>query len=326
MSTGWVYVLSNPSIPNKVKVGWTKNRPESRAKELQSTGVPTPFKVETAMLFANKAEQIEHKTHDILSRNRVSSNREWFDCDASIAAGSILKAAEFFHEEVLTTDPVLLTKDDILKAKRREEQKRVIQAQRKEAQKLKEERLEELKRGRKEEQKRVIQAQRKEAQKLREERLEWLEKRNVARKKAQEESRRQRRIAEEEAQTYEAEKANTNGSLIMRLFSFRGRIGRDQFILGYLIKWIFLIILTIIHLETGFIPAVLFLSLILIGWLYFSLLCRRLKDCGETPYILILLLIPFLNILVGLVVTLLCIFHPTSGKCPQKYGEKYDIF
>ena len=296
MSTGWVYVLSNPSIPNKVKVGWTKNRPESRAKELQSTGVPTPFKVETAMLFAKKAEQIEHKTHDILSRNRVSSNREWFDCDASIAAGSILKAAEFFHEEVLTTDPVLLTKDDILKAKRREEQKRVIQAQRKEA------------------------------QKLREERLEWLEKRNVARKKAQEESRRQRRIAEEGAQTYEAEKANTNGSLIMRLFSFRGRIGRDQFILGYLIKWIFLIILTIIHLETGFIPAVLFLSLILIGWLNFSLLCRRLKDCGTTPYILILLLIPFLNILVGLVVTLVCIFQPTSRKCPQKYGEKYDIF
>jgi hypothetical protein len=109
MSTGWVYVLSNPSIPNKVKVGWTNNRPESRAKELQSTGVPTPFKVETAMLFANKAEQIEHKKHDILSRNRVSSNREWFDCDASIAAGSILKAAEFFHEEVLTTDALLLS-------------------------------------------------------------------------------------------------------------------------------------------------------------------------------------------------------------------------
>ncbi|MDA7540896.1 GIY-YIG nuclease family protein [bacterium] len=146
MSTGWVYVLSNPSIPNKVKVGWTKNRPESRAKELQSTGVPTPFKVETAMLFANKAEQIEHKTHDILSRTRVSSNREWFDCDASIAAGSILKAAEFFHEEVLTTDPVLLTKDDILKANRREEQERAIQvAERAQAQKLREEQEEEIK-------------------------------------------------------------------------------------------------------------------------------------------------------------------------------------
>ena len=145
MSTGWVYVLSNPSIPNKVKVGTTQKRPEERAKDLCSTGVPTPFKIETAMLFANKAEQIEQKTHDVLTRAGIPKNKEFFDCDASIAAGSILKAAEFFHEEVLTTDPVLLTKDDILKAKRREEQERAIQAAgRAKAQKLREEQEEEI--------------------------------------------------------------------------------------------------------------------------------------------------------------------------------------
>jgi uncharacterized membrane protein YhaH (DUF805 family) len=294
MSTGWVYVLSNPSIPNQVKVGWTSKLPNERATELHSTGVPTPFKVETAMLFANNAEQIEQKTHNILSATRVSSNREWFECDASIAAGSILKAAEVFDEAVLTTDPVLLTKDDILKANRKEEQKRVIQAQRKEAQKLKEE---------KKKKKRAAQVQR---------------------EKVQEDARKQQIKAEEEAQTYEAEKANTIGSLILRLFSFRGRIGRYQFILGYLIKWIFLIILTIVSLETEISSLVLFF--IPIAWLNFSLLCRRLKDCDTTPYILILLVIPGLNVLVGLVVILVCVFQPTSRKCPQKYGEKYDIF
>ena len=145
MSAGWVYVLSNPSIPNKVKVGTTQKRPEERAKDLCSTGVPTPFKIETAMLFANKAEQIEQKTHDVLTRAGIPKNKEFFDCDASIAAGSILKAAEFFHEEVLTTDPVLLTKDDILKAKRRQEQERAIQAAgRAKAQKLREEQEEEI--------------------------------------------------------------------------------------------------------------------------------------------------------------------------------------
>ena len=163
----------------------------------------------------------------------------------------------------------------------------------------------------------------KEAQKLKEEKKRAAQ---VQREKVQEDARKQQIKAEEEAQTYEAEKANTIGSLIMRLFSFRGRIGRDQFILGDLIKWIFLIITTIVSKETEISSAILFLSLILIGWLNFSLLCRRLKDCGTTPYILILLLIPFLNILVGLVVTLVCIFQPTSRKCPQKYGEKYDIF
>lgn len=129
MSTGWVYVLSNPSIPNQVQVGWTSKLPKARAEDLQSTGVPTPFKVETAMLFANKAEQIEQKTHNILRRTRVSYNREWFECDASAAAGGILKASEFFSEAVLKTDPVLLTEEDILQAKRKEEEERIKEAE-----------------------------------------------------------------------------------------------------------------------------------------------------------------------------------------------------
>lgn len=121
--------MSNSSIPNQVKIGWTSKLPKVRAKKLQSEGVPTPFKVETAMLFANKAEQIEKKTHYILRRTRVSYNREWFDCDASAAAEGILKASEFFSEAVLKTDPVLLTEEDILQAKRKEEEERIKEAE-----------------------------------------------------------------------------------------------------------------------------------------------------------------------------------------------------
>jgi uncharacterized membrane protein YhaH (DUF805 family) len=144
--------------------------------------------------------------------------------------------------------------------------------------------------------------------------------------------RKQQIKAKEEAQTYEAEEANTIGSVIMRLFSFRGRIGRSQFILWYSIKLSFLMILSIVILANkGSIVAteitlvILVPFFILIAWLNLSLICRRLKDCDNSPYILILLLIPIVRGLVSIVVMLVCIFQPTSRKCPKKYGEKYDI-
>ena len=36
----WVYVLSNPSSPGLLKIGYTKKQPEERAKQISSaTGV-----------------------------------------------------------------------------------------------------------------------------------------------------------------------------------------------------------------------------------------------------------------------------------------------
>ena len=174
IETGWVYVITNESMPGLVKVGVTSKRPEKRAKELDETGSPTPYKVETAFLFSEAAERIEKRAHALLADVIVRENREWFRCLPQVAAEKVLDAAEILSVAVLTTDPVLLTKDDILKAKRKEEQKRVIQAQRKEAQKIREEKKRAaqakddiLKAKREEEQKRVIQAQLEEAQRVR---------------------------------------------------------------------------------------------------------------------------------------------------------------
>jgi hypothetical protein len=55
---GWVYVLVNESIADQVRVGFTSGSPEGRAKELHTSGVPTPYKVATAFLFTDKAKQI----------------------------------------------------------------------------------------------------------------------------------------------------------------------------------------------------------------------------------------------------------------------------
>ena len=43
---GWVYILTNPAMPNMVKIGFTTRSLEARADELTAaTGVPLPFVV-----------------------------------------------------------------------------------------------------------------------------------------------------------------------------------------------------------------------------------------------------------------------------------------
>jgi len=42
---GFVYVLSNVSMPEILKIGKSKRHPSQRAIELFSSGVATPFKV-----------------------------------------------------------------------------------------------------------------------------------------------------------------------------------------------------------------------------------------------------------------------------------------
>lgn len=127
MSTGWVYILSNPSIPDRVKVGWTKGRPEIRARELQSTGVPAAFKVETALLFSNRADQIERKAHELLSDKRVSLAREFFECKPLHALEKIFEAAEILEEPVRDTDPILVTEKELLAISESKQQERLQQ-------------------------------------------------------------------------------------------------------------------------------------------------------------------------------------------------------
>lgn len=77
MSAGFVYILLNPSFPDQVKIGLTKDKTEIRAKQLQSTGVPTPFIVVYDELVDDCAT-VEKRLHDQFSGYRVSTNREFF--------------------------------------------------------------------------------------------------------------------------------------------------------------------------------------------------------------------------------------------------------
>ena len=84
---GWIYVLTNPSMPGLVKIGKTERDPEDRIEELSAaTGVPTPFNL-AYKAYVSSCSLGESLVHDLLSQRgyRVSDNREFFNAPLHIA-------------------------------------------------------------------------------------------------------------------------------------------------------------------------------------------------------------------------------------------------
>lgn len=76
-NAGYVYILTNESLGNLVKIGFTKNPPEHRASELYTTGVPTPYRV-WSFDFVENANKVEEEVHVRLFKNRSNRDREFF--------------------------------------------------------------------------------------------------------------------------------------------------------------------------------------------------------------------------------------------------------
>ena len=89
---GYVYVLSNPSMPGLLKIGMTRFDPSRRVQELSSaTGVPTPFQLVYYREFHNcVAAEIE--IHSILASKgmRYNDQREFFTIDTVEAINTLL--------------------------------------------------------------------------------------------------------------------------------------------------------------------------------------------------------------------------------------------
>lgn len=77
MTLGYVYILTNVSLPGMIKVGRTLRDSRSRARELFTTGLPTPFQV-AFEIFSDEHEKIEADFHQELHDFRVFNNREFF--------------------------------------------------------------------------------------------------------------------------------------------------------------------------------------------------------------------------------------------------------
>lgn len=80
MAVGYIYILSNKSMPGLVKIGRTDRQPEDRARELSTTGVPTPFRIEYS-IFVQDSVASEANVHKILEKRgcRRSQMREFFE-------------------------------------------------------------------------------------------------------------------------------------------------------------------------------------------------------------------------------------------------------
>jgi hypothetical protein len=74
----WVYILSNPAIPNMVKIGYTSKSPLERAHQIsRGTGVPLGFEVEWAYK-CYKGERIEKEVHKYFKKQMVNTQKEFF--------------------------------------------------------------------------------------------------------------------------------------------------------------------------------------------------------------------------------------------------------
>ena len=87
---GFIYILSNPSMPGVLKIGYTSGTVEKRAAELSApSGVPQAYTIEKTFAVYTSPRSVEKKVHRVLDACRVSRSREFFRLSLEDAIGRI---------------------------------------------------------------------------------------------------------------------------------------------------------------------------------------------------------------------------------------------
>ena len=74
-----IYALTNPAIPNLVKIGKTESQdPQVRMDQLYNTSVPLPFELVRAIRVQDE-DAVEKKIHAVFSNSRINPKREFFE-------------------------------------------------------------------------------------------------------------------------------------------------------------------------------------------------------------------------------------------------------
>ena len=134
---GYVYILSNPSMPGIIKVGRTSDDPHKRSIALSApTGVPTPFIVEWHAYVEN-TERIESIIHKCFSKYRINSSREFFRIDINLSKNECERICaeeceiyinnEFFDKEVCQKELDRKKNENEIKRKNEKKKQRSIQ-------------------------------------------------------------------------------------------------------------------------------------------------------------------------------------------------------
>jgi len=102
----FVYLLSNSSLPEWVKIGRTNNL-ERRLKELYNTSIPTPFKLEQSIKTVNlyKAKIVETSIHTLidnlnplLRKETEAKNREFFKISIDLGKDLFILASKIINQ------------------------------------------------------------------------------------------------------------------------------------------------------------------------------------------------------------------------------------
>ncbi|MFB7715200.1 GIY-YIG nuclease family protein [Streptomyces sp. NPDC056105] len=93
MTTGFVYVQRNPAFPHMLKIGYTDQLSEDRAKELSGTSVPFPFDV-LYRAHTSRPKDVEQAVHRLLATQRVAADREFFRVSLETAVEAIRRCQE----------------------------------------------------------------------------------------------------------------------------------------------------------------------------------------------------------------------------------------
>tara|TARA_B100001057_G_C22547846_1_gene832253 strand:- start:58 stop:666 length:609 start_codon:yes stop_codon:yes gene_type:complete len=99
-----VYILTNESMPDTIKIGITDNL-ERRIKELDNTSTPLPFECYYAVELED-ASVIEKQLHEGLDDKRIRQNREFFNATPE-QAKALLKMVEVMGGKDVTPKDVI---------------------------------------------------------------------------------------------------------------------------------------------------------------------------------------------------------------------------
>ena len=77
-SHGFIYLLTNQTFPNAIKIGQTTRLPGCRMAELSNTSVPLPFNLSYCRFVEKDLTVIEALIHRKLAKYRINDSREFF--------------------------------------------------------------------------------------------------------------------------------------------------------------------------------------------------------------------------------------------------------
>lgn len=94
---GYLYVMSNSTMPGLLRIGATTGLPDHHAEELLNRSVPAPFVIEFAIWHEN-VHEITEDVHLYLGHCRVVTSRCFFQVSLREAIHAIVCCHQvFFH-------------------------------------------------------------------------------------------------------------------------------------------------------------------------------------------------------------------------------------